>query len=170
MLQNEFEQRTGISVSAEEFETIHNLYMNCGEMDKDEFCKLYKSKSHRVLIDAAVKDLTIANEVGHKNRKEIMRLTELSNNLQEKVDDKNNVIRGYEESFDIAKAKADVMESKKLETMYRLIEISETYSSAELRSLVIEQIGFRRYLAYKLEHGKNLWALDHADIVENWQV
>lgn len=47
MLQKEFEERTGMSVMPEKFEEIHAIYMACGAMVKDEFCKLYKSGEGR---------------------------------------------------------------------------------------------------------------------------
>lgn len=40
MLQQEFEQRTKVQVSVEEFETINEFYMSV-ECDKDEFCRLW---------------------------------------------------------------------------------------------------------------------------------
>lgn len=40
MLQSEFTQRTGVNVSASEFEIINEFYMNC-EAGKDEFCKAW---------------------------------------------------------------------------------------------------------------------------------
>lgn len=42
MLQTEFEQLTGIKVSTEDFETIHNMYMEADDIDKQTFCKAYK--------------------------------------------------------------------------------------------------------------------------------
>ena len=38
MTQEEFEARIGHQVTAEEFDTFNEVYMNC-EMDKDAFCK-----------------------------------------------------------------------------------------------------------------------------------
>ncbi len=38
MTQKEFEERTGIVPTAEEFDYIHAVYMNTS-MDKDAFCK-----------------------------------------------------------------------------------------------------------------------------------
>ena len=40
MTQFEFETRTKVNVTADEFETIHNFYMSC-EANKDEFCKMW---------------------------------------------------------------------------------------------------------------------------------
>ena len=43
MTQKEFEDRTGLKVTPEEFNYIHALYMNT-VMDKDEFCKDFKKQ------------------------------------------------------------------------------------------------------------------------------
>ena len=49
MLQNEFEERTKLSVTADEFNGINALYMACGDgIDKDVFCKLYISFEGRL--------------------------------------------------------------------------------------------------------------------------
>ena len=40
MTQFEFETRTKVNVTAEEFDIINNFYMSC-EADKDEFCKMW---------------------------------------------------------------------------------------------------------------------------------
>ena len=40
MLYSEFTKRVGINVSADEFESINNVYM-LTDVDKDEFCKLW---------------------------------------------------------------------------------------------------------------------------------
>ena len=41
MTQKEFEERTGIVPTPEDFEYIHEMYMNTS-MDKDAFCKEFK--------------------------------------------------------------------------------------------------------------------------------
>lgn len=41
MTQQEFQERTGIAPTMEEFDYIHAVYMNTS-MDKDEFCKDFK--------------------------------------------------------------------------------------------------------------------------------
>lgn len=42
MLQKEFEERTGLSISEAEYAKIDALYLACGDdIDKDVFCKLY---------------------------------------------------------------------------------------------------------------------------------
>ena len=43
MTQKEFEERTGLKLSACEFESVHSIYMACGDnVDKDVFCKEWK--------------------------------------------------------------------------------------------------------------------------------
>lgn len=51
--------------------------------------------------------------------------------------------------------------------MYELLEISEKYSSAELREIVINAIGFKEYISYKFEHDMAIWQLDRDKIIEN---
>ena len=54
MLLQEFIDRTGIEVSAEEFERIHDLYM-ATTLDKDTFCKDFKK--HKVYESEIVRNL-----------------------------------------------------------------------------------------------------------------
>lgn len=42
MTQKEFENRTGLTVSADEYSGIEAVYMAAGEMDKDVFCAEWK--------------------------------------------------------------------------------------------------------------------------------
>lgn len=48
MLQKEFEERTKLSVTAEEYVKIDALYMACGDIDKDEFCEKYMTFEGRL--------------------------------------------------------------------------------------------------------------------------
>lgn len=57
MTQKEFEERTGIIPTAEEFDYIHAVYMNTS-MNKDEFCKEYKKHGEsRIIRDVHVRVL-----------------------------------------------------------------------------------------------------------------
>ena len=77
MLQNEFEERTKLSVSADEFNGINALYIACGDdIDKDVFCKLYMSfegrlellhrieREHQRMKDALDDHKTMLKEAG----------------------------------------------------------------------------------------------------------
>lgn len=51
MLLSEFEARTGVNVSADEFAAIHAVYM-ASDVDKDEFCNTWK-RLNRARVKAA---------------------------------------------------------------------------------------------------------------------
>lgn len=66
MLQNEFQTRTKVNVSAGEFDAINVVYMN-SDLDKDEFCKMWckmnasrvraaKTEAQKAAIEAKRKD------------------------------------------------------------------------------------------------------------------
>lgn len=56
MTQNEFETRAKIEVTAKEFDSINEVYMNC-DLDKDEFCKMWvKMNKSRIAKFAAQKN------------------------------------------------------------------------------------------------------------------
>lgn len=51
MTQKEFEERTGLKLSACEFESVHSIYMACGDgMDKEVFCKEWKQHGESKLL------------------------------------------------------------------------------------------------------------------------
>ena len=50
MNRHEFEARTGWEMSDEDYVQIEKIYMNAGEMDKDEFCRDYaKGNGHEII-------------------------------------------------------------------------------------------------------------------------
>ena len=49
MLKNEFEERTKLSMTEDEFNGVNALYMACGDdIDKDQFCELYMTMDGRL--------------------------------------------------------------------------------------------------------------------------
>lgn len=50
MLQKEFEERIGRSVSEEEFVEANAMYMAAGDIDKDVFCREWKAIGERPLV------------------------------------------------------------------------------------------------------------------------
>jgi len=77
MLQDEFEERTKLRVSADEFNGINALYTACGDgINKDVFCKLYMSfegrlellhrieREHQRMKDALDDHKTMLKEAG----------------------------------------------------------------------------------------------------------
>lgn len=50
MNRHEFEARTGWEVSDDDYAQIEKIYLNAGEMDKDEFCRDYaKGNGHEIM-------------------------------------------------------------------------------------------------------------------------
>lgn len=47
----EFTQRTGIELTDEQYQRVEDLYLNAGNMDKDEFCKDYKKHGESVILN-----------------------------------------------------------------------------------------------------------------------
>lgn len=64
MTQNEFEQRTNMKVTAEEYQKIEKLYMSAGNIDKDTFCKEYKKvASSRIVTELHLQVRMLENQV-----------------------------------------------------------------------------------------------------------
>ena len=64
MTQKEFEERTGLKLSACEFESVHSIYMACGDgMDKDAFCKEWKRHGESKLLAAIWRELKKQQQV-----------------------------------------------------------------------------------------------------------
>lgn len=64
MTQNEFEQRTNMTVTAEEYQKIEKLYMSAGNIDKDTFCKEYKKvASSRIVTELYLQVRMLENQV-----------------------------------------------------------------------------------------------------------
>lgn len=66
MTKQELEERIGASVTAEEYAGIEQIYLNASDMDKDEFCSNWKTKTgRRAIMVALVKQIHILNEKYH---------------------------------------------------------------------------------------------------------
>ena len=78
MIQQEFEERVIVKVSAKEYEAIETVYMQ-SDLDKDEFCKLW-IKMNKSRVNQAKKD-KVEEEEKEKTR---TMLFELSNMPQGK--------------------------------------------------------------------------------------
>ena len=65
MTKFEFETRTKVNVTAEEFETINNFYMSC-EADKDVFCKMWMQLNPFKVIAARQAAREAAREEANK--------------------------------------------------------------------------------------------------------
>lgn len=86
MTQHEFETRTGMTVTAEMFDEIHEDYM-AKSYDKDTYCKMYVANG-RILEDA---------------RRMVTKINSLERNFDECLDKKNqayNQLHALQERYD----------------------------------------------------------------------
>ena len=76
MNRHEFEARTGWEVSDDDYAQIEKIYLNAGEMDKDEFCRDYaKGNGHEIMSYLSQKADDQRNHI-RKLDKKIARLEE----------------------------------------------------------------------------------------------
>lgn len=76
MTRKEFEERTGLTPTVEEFNYIHAVYMNTS-MDKDEFCKDYKKHGGSKIINdihARAVNFELMNKQKNENIDEMVAL------------------------------------------------------------------------------------------------
>lgn len=77
MTKQEFEVHTGASVTAEEYAGIEQIYLNASDMEKDEFCRNWNTKTgRRAIMDALVKQIYILDENNHNTELINTELTE----------------------------------------------------------------------------------------------
>ena len=137
MTQKEFEDRTKLSVTADEFDAIDDMYMACGDnIDKDKFCSLYMTKEGR---------LTLMAEMAKQRKKadEALRIA------------KNEVRQAEEDMLKFQSGLADW-----------LTEQAEKWAATDLRDKAIQILGAREYLRRKIKRGYNLWDVDKELLTE----
>ena len=133
MTQQEFTDRTGLTLSANEFERIHELYMECS-YSKDEFCADYmKIRDSIILEDLYVSLFTLKEE---KEQIET-RMKELAHFLIRKSIAYND-ITFYKEAIKIIGVKSAIL--YRLENDLPLAEEDKTYLTIHLGNTSYENI------------------------------
>lgn len=168
MLISEFIDRTGFRPTEDFYHTEIEPEYNRSNLDKDAWCKQWKKNGGiQKAYDAMSKQA--ANEYAN-----VLSLENEVKNLKEMNDNQSKVIRDErEKNFELSQALDNAMsdlnaaQEREQSMMYELLEISERYSSAELREIVINAIGFKEYISYKFEHDMAIWQLDRDKIIEN---
>lgn len=74
MTRKEFEDRTGLQVTAPEYSTVNDIYMAAGEMDKDTFCKEWKQHGESKLLAELWKTVKREHDLGMEKREECDKL------------------------------------------------------------------------------------------------
>ena len=135
MLQKEFEERTNISVTADEYVGIDALYMACGDIDKDEFCKKYMTFEGRLELMHLIE-----REQNHKHQMYIRLKREINEMLEEEELHK-------QEMADFLLAEA-------------AFHMCGSLTAKRLHEKAVELIGAAAVVRMKLEHGYELFPED----------
>lgn len=159
MLISEFIDRTGFRPTEDYYHTVIEPEYNASNLDKDAWCKQWKKnggiqKAYDALKEQAANEYANVLSLESKNR-------ELSKMIASMDED----LTKYKELSETAMSDLNVAQEREQSMMYELLEISEKYSSAELREIVINAIGFKAYISYKFEHDKCIWQLDRDEII-----
>jgi uncharacterized protein involved in exopolysaccharide biosynthesis len=157
MLISEFIDRTGFRPTADYYHTVIEPEYNASELEKDAWCKQWKKNGGIQKAYNAMKE-DAANEFYNN-----LYLEEENKKLREQITSLRD------ENKDLSKTNDELISDNDahIALMYSLIDISERSSSAELREVIINEIGFKNYIAYKFEHDMNIWQLDRDAIIEN---
>lgn len=62
MTLQEFTERTGLTVSTEEYELIDSMYLAAGNMDKDEFCSDFKKHNRSTILATIYREVELLKE------------------------------------------------------------------------------------------------------------
>lgn len=74
MTRKEFEDRTGLQVTALEFSHVNDIYMSAGEMDKDTFCKEWKQHGESKLLAELWNTVNREHAMGMEKKEECDKL------------------------------------------------------------------------------------------------
>ena len=137
MLQKEFQERTNISISADEFETVHDIYMACGDdMDKDEFCALWKGKKFWELLNRV-------------------------------TDEKKITEQAYDMSMNKIRKMQDDRMTQNIEHAEFLLGKAEAYKDTDFYNEAVILIGKKEVVVAKLRMGLPMWDEDKEYINNN---
>ena len=137
MTQQEFETRTGLNVSATEFDYIHRVYM-ATNFQKDDFCKEWKA-NHTLRSSNIVCDLMMQKEASD-------RVAEANHEAL------SNALKMQDE---LAKFIADMAH----------LAFSARSNGKELRRKAVEVLGKHEYLKYVITKGYELEQYDREDLL-----
>lgn len=139
MTQQEFESRTGLNVSASDFDYINRVYMAAGPLDKDTFCDEWKDRHKNIRTSEIVCSLVMENE----NQAETIRL-------------QGTQLQREQENF-------HAFSSHMVDF---LILQAHKWSATDLREKAIKLVGKREYLRRVIDMKLDFWKADLEALVE----
>ena len=156
MLQSEFEERVGFTVTSDCYHKCIEPEYNASKLGKDEWCKQWK-KDHG--IQRAYSWMAKRVEVLEKSTKEMSQVFDDNVAKEQEI---NRLRIELETVSNCLEAR-----NKQLSDLnIFMIEQSNAYSSTELRAKAIELMGAKEYLRYKLANNLSLWEADRNMLID----
>lgn len=159
MLISEFIDRTGFRPTEDYYHTVIEPEYNASDLEKDAWCKQWKKNGGIQKAYDALKEQA-ANEYAN-----VLSLESKNRELNKMIASMNEDLTVYKERLETVISDLNAAQEREQSMMYELLEISEKHSSAELREIVINAIGFKEYISYKFEHDMAIWQLDRDEII-----
>ena len=156
MLQQEFEERVGFTVTSDCYHKYIEPEYNASKLGKDEWCKQWK-KDHGIQrayswmakrVEELEKDVYDLNEVYTDNTEKEYEIEQLRTELETVS---NSLAERNKQLSDLN---------------IFMIEQSNAYSSSELRAKAIKLMGAKEYLRYKLMNNLTLWEADRNMLID----
>ena len=156
MLQSEFEERVGFTVTVDCYHKYIEPEYNASKLEKDEWCKQWK-KDHG--IQRAYSWMAKRVEELEKFTEEMGNVFADNEAKMQEIDDLKTSLESVSDSL--------ASRNKQLsELLCFMIEQSNAYSSTELRAKAIELMGAKEYLRYKLANNLSLWEADRNLLID----
>ena len=156
MLQQEFEERVGFTVTSDCYHKCIEPEYNASKLGKDEWCKQWK-KDHG--IQRAYSWMA-------KRVEELEKFTEEMGNVFADNEAKVQEIDDLKTSLESVSDSLASRNKQLSELLCFMIEQSNAYSSTELRAKAIELMGAKEYLRYKLTNNLSLWEADRNMLID----
>ena len=156
MLQSEFEERVGFTVTSDCYHKCIEPEYNASKLGKDEWCKQWK-KDHG--IQRAYSWMAKRVEELEKNIKEMSQVFE--DNVA-----KEQEINRLRIELETVSNCLDARNKQLSDLNIFMIEQSNAYSSSELRAKAIKLMGAKEYLRYKLANNLSLWEADRNMLID----
>ena len=156
MLQQEFEERVGFTVTSDCYHKCIEPEYNASKLGKDEWCKQWK-KDHG--IQRAYSWMA-------KRVEELEKFTEEMGNVFADNEAKVQEIDDLKTSLESVSDSLASRNKQLSELLCFMIEQSNAYSSSELRAKAIKLMGAKEYLRYKLANNLSLWEADRNMLID----
>ena len=156
MLQSEFEERVGFTVTSDCYHKCIEPEYNASKLGKDEWCKQSK-KDHG--IQRAYSWMA-------KRVEELEKFTEEMGNVFADNEAKVQEIDDLKISLEKVSDSLASRNKQLSELLCFMIEQSNAYGSTELRAKAIELMGAKEYLRYKLANNLTLWEADRDLLID----